>query len=153
MANQKASREYQAVTNLSLSRPRTGNTQLEAGARLVRRGQKITFGDEYADADVQIERLLAKGFIRPWADKDKPMVRLTARDISGREFPDSPKLVATAQDSARLNSQPTADGDAAALAPPEMKDPQPIDQGPENAPPPPPAAPAPAAPATDPYAK
>lgn len=118
-------RAFEALTHLSVHRDRLpGDRAAEAGADLVRRGEKVMLDGERA------ERLLSLGAIRPWKEKEAgaPAPQLTARDMSGKTFPDQNQGPA---------ADPTGQAEATDVQPPAIK--------PEDT--------QPASQVTDPYAK
>lgn len=135
---------YQALVNLSISREDEPAGPLGRQADLVYRGQFVDL------TSAQVERL--QGKIRLASEADQPMPRLTARDLSGRRFPDQRMQEGLApgsplpRDTVTLRQPPTEvpraqfpEGDQPEAHPPVM-----MNQGPEN-------NPAPDAP-PDPYA-
>lgn len=74
---------YEALTHLSVHRDRQpGEAPGMAGADLVYRHDKVELDDERA------ERLLKLGAIRPWSERTDQKPELTAREMSGKAFPD-----------------------------------------------------------------
>jgi hypothetical protein len=120
----KGKTQYQALVHFSVSRERgpADPITIDPGADLVEKGN-----DVWLDSDApQTKQWLEQGAIRPWGKRNDPMPRVTARDLSGRRFPDQPKLAGTSADNTlRAQAQPISaanEGDA-----PEGSDPQPTD--------------------------
>lgn len=109
-------KDYEALTHLSVHRDReAGEAPGMAGADLVYRGDKVSLDEERA------ERLLKLGAIRPWSERGDQKPPLTARDMSGKAFPDQP----SSQES------PSTGGPATEVSQqPESNEPKPSEQDP-----------------------
>ena len=76
-----STKDFQALCNISRGRPRRSEHPMEMpGADLLHRGDKVSLTADEAEA--------LQGKVRPWSEHDKPMPRITARDLSGHRFPD-----------------------------------------------------------------
>lgn len=125
VASSKTSK-FQALVHLSVARLEDA-AGIHRGADLVHRGELVDLTPE------QAENL--KGKVRPAAEADQPFPRLTARDLSGRRFPDQREQGLAATGATNLVTQPAAAPATPVVTPageqPEENPPVMMDQGAE----------------------